>query len=219
MFDAVIFDWDGTLADTQRFMVNSFQTVLKEYGCKVSDEFIRRRIGIGARNTFRDALQAANISFDEKIIDSLVEKKVMLQMEKTGSVSLFEGARELLNSLHNRVRMALASMNNRAVVNKLLDEKGVRAYFDVAITAEDVLQPKPNPEIFLRCAAKLNCTPTKCVVLEDSVFGAQAAKDAEMKCIAIPTGAYSAQELRKEKPDLMVKSLREKKKILSFILG
>ena len=142
-----------------------------------------------------------------------------LQMEKTGSVGLFEGARELLNSLHNRVRMALTSMNNRVVVYKLLDEKGVRAYFDVAITAEDVLQPKPNPEIFLRCTAKLNCIPAKCVVLEDSVFGAQAAKDAEMKCIAIPTGAYSAQELRKEKPDLMVKSLREKKKILSFILG
>lgn len=219
MFDAVIFDWDGTLADTQRFMVNSFQTVLKEVGCKVSDEFIRRRIGIGARNTFKDALKVANISFDEKVIDRLVEKKVRLQMEQTGGVSLFEGALGLLNSLHDRVKMALASMNNRAVVYKLLDEKGVREYFDVAITADDVLQPKPNSEIFLRCAATLDCFPEKCVVLEDSVFGVKAAKYAGMKCIAITTGAYSAEELRKQKPDLIVESLREKENILSFILG
>lgn len=219
MFTAVIFDWDGTLAYSQEFMVNSFQKVLKEAGCKVSDEFILKRIGIGAKNTFKDALKTANISFDDRMIDILVEKKVRLQLEQTKNVVLFEGSLELLSSLHGRVKMALASMNNKTVVNKLLDEKRIKKYFDVVITADDVVRPKPNPEIFLRCATKLNCLPEKCVVLEDSVFGVRAAKEAGMKCIAVPTGAYNATELNRQEPDLIVKSLSQKKRILSYILG
>ncbi len=57
MFGAVIFDWDGTLADTMPVVVFSFQKVLRGIGCVVSDEFLVRRIGIGARNMFKDALQ------------------------------------------------------------------------------------------------------------------------------------------------------------------
>lgn len=219
MFDAVIFDWDGTLADTKRVVVNSFQKVLREIGCKVSDEFIARRIGIGTRNTFKDALKATNITLDDKTIDELVKEKTKMQIELTKNVNLFEGAVDLLNSLHNRVKIALATMSNRRVINKLLGEKEVGEYFDVVITVDDVLQPKPNPEVFLKCAKKLKCRPEKCVVIEDSIFGVKAAKEANMKCIAIPTGTYSIEELEDQKPDLIVNSLNEKKKILNFILG
>ena len=59
MFEAVIFDWDGTLADTRQVIVISFQKALSEINCKVSDEYIERRIGIGAADTFRDILQSA----------------------------------------------------------------------------------------------------------------------------------------------------------------
>jgi beta-phosphoglucomutase-like phosphatase (HAD superfamily) len=109
-------------------------------------------------------------------------------------------------------------MNNRAVIDKLLIEKGVKAYFNVVVTVDEVLETKPNPEIFLKCAASLKCHPEACVVLEDSVFGVEAAKKAKMKCIALPTGAYAIQELETQKPDLIVDSLREKEKILGFIL-
>lgn len=219
MFDAVIFDWDGTLADTKRAVVNSFQKVLRKIGCEVNDEFIARRIGIGARNTFRDALKAANITFDNEMLDELVRKKVEAQMDLTANINLFDGALDLLNSLYGRVKIALATMNNRRVIDKLLGERGIRKYFDVVITVEDVLQPKPNPEIFLECAKKLKCRPEKCVVIEDSVFGVKAAKEAKMKCIAIPTGTYSREELEDQEPGLIVDSIAEREKILNFILG
>jgi len=219
MFDAVIFDWDGTLADTKHAVVTSFQKVLREIGCEVSDEFIARRIGIGARNTFRDALKAANITFDNKTLDELVKKKIEAQIDLTANINLFDGALDLLNSLYGKVKIALATMNNRRVINKLLSEKDVRKYFDVVITVEDVLQPKPNPEIFLECAKKLKCHPEKCVVIEDSVFGVKAAKEAKMKCIAIPTGTYSREELEDQEPELIVNSIAEREKILNFILG
>jgi len=219
MFDAVIFDWDGTLADTERFVVNAFQEVLKEIGCSVSDEFLERQIGIGARNMFKKALETASIPFDEKTIDELVEKKVRVQVELTKDVHLFEGAVELLDSLYGKVKIALATMSNKAVVNKVLKEKRIRKYFSLIVTADEVLQPKPDPEAFTICAERLGFRPERCVVIEDSIFGVQGAKAAKMQCIAVPSGAYSIEELEKEDPELVVSSLKEREKILNFVLS
>ncbi len=134
-------------------------------------------------------------------------------------VSLLGGAEELLNSLHGRVKVALATMSNREIIDKLLPEKSLKGYFDVVITADDVHQPKPNPEIFLKAAAGLKVRPEGCVVVEDSIFGVKAAKDAGMRCVAVATGAYSKEELKEEGADLMVVSLNERKKILDFLLN
>lgn len=219
MFEAVIFDWDWTLADTKRFLISSFQKALREVGCNVSDRFIERRIGSGAKNTLRASLEAAGIKPSDELIQKLLERKIEVQLSLTGTVRLIDGAMDLLNSLYGKVRMALATMSNRKVIDKLLEEVKVAKFFDVVITVDEVNRPKPDPEIFLRCAEKMNVPPERCVVVEDSVFGVEAARKAGMKCIAIPSGAYTIEELREHKPDLIVHSLKEREKILSFILG
>ena len=219
MFDAVIFDWDGTLADTETVVVHSFQKVLKEVGCRVSDEFLEKMIGIGARNMFKEALKVTGVPFDEILIDGLVEKKTMTQLRLTRRKELFEGAMDLVDALHGKVKIALATMSNRKVVNKVLTEKGIDGYFNIIITADEVRRPKPDTEIFLRCATGLRCQPRRSVVVEDSVFGVVAAKRANMRCIAVPSGAYSIEELRIEGPDLIVNSLKEKERILEFVLA
>lgn len=218
MFEAAIFDWDGTLADTKPAVVASFQTVLREIGCNVEDEFVERRMGIGTKNTIVEALEATRIPFTDERIEELVRKKVELQIKLTKTVNLFEGTVDLLKSLHGRIKIALASMSNRKVIDKLLNEKEVKKYFDFVITASEIINPKPNPEIFLKCALNLRCPPEKCVVVEDSIFGVKAAREAGMRCVAIPTGAYSKEELEEEKPDLIVNSIKEKEKILDFML-
>ena len=73
MFEAVIFDWDGTLADTRKVIVISFQKAMSEINCKVKDDYIERRIGIGAADTFRDILRSANARVDEKLIQHFFE--------------------------------------------------------------------------------------------------------------------------------------------------
>jgi len=219
MFEAVIFDWDGTLADTMPVIVLSFQKVLQEIGCRVSDEFLVKRIGIGARNIFKEALKSNGITFDEKTIDTLLRKKTRIHAELSGSVNLFDGAVELLDSLRFKVKLALATMSNREVIDKLLVEKKLENYFDFVTTVDEVKNPKPNPEAFLKCALKLNVPPEKCVVVEDSIFGVRAAKKANMKCIAVPSGAYSKEDLMKEHPNLIVNSLNERRRILDYVLG
>jgi len=218
MFEAVIFDWDGTLADTRRMVVAAFQKVLSETRVTISDEFIERRIGIGAAETFREILRASGLSFSEELIKLLVAKKIQAEIDLSGNVKLFTGAAELLASLQGKVKLALASMNNRAVINHLLNTLNVRSFFDVVLTVDEVQHFKPNPEIFLKSALKLESLPERCVVVEDSLFGVEAAKAAKMGCIAVLTGVYSREELAKANPDLMVNSLKERDTILNFIL-
>lgn len=217
MFEAVIFDWDGTLADTRQVIVIAFQKALSEINCKVSDRYIERRIGIGAAETFRDLLRSAKMQFDEKLIQHLIERKSQLEIELTNQVKLFPGAKELLEALHGKVKMGLASMNNRSVIIHLLKANDLEKYFDVVLTAESISHSKPDPEIFLKTAFKLKASPEKCVVIEDSIFGVKAAKLANMSCIAVLTGVYSKQELEREKPDLIVKTLKDSQ-IMPFIV-
>ena len=108
-------------------------------------------------------------------------------------------------------------MNNRPVVDYLLEACGVRGFFDVVLSADEVANPKPDPEIFLKCAFRLGFPPERCVVVEDSVFGVRAAKAARMTCIAVLTGSFSGIELEKEHPDLIVASLADKETILKLV--
>jgi HAD superfamily hydrolase (TIGR01509 family) len=133
------------------------------------------------------------------------------------NVKLFPGARELLETLQGKVRLALASMNNRAVIEELLDKTRIRGCFEVILTVEEVERFKPDPEIFLKSAAKLNMKPEECIVVEDSIFGVRAARNAGMECIAVLTGVYSRKELETAKPNLIVESLTEKDEILKVI--
>jgi HAD superfamily hydrolase (TIGR01509 family) len=218
MFEAVIFDWDGTLADTRQVIVASFQKVLTDVHCKISDDFIERRIGIGAEKTFREILHTPKTRFNEALITSLVRKRIQAEIDLSNKAKLFEGAIELIESLHTRVKLALASMNNRDVIDHMLNTTNTRRFFDTVLTVDEVHNAKPDPEIFLKCAVKLGSSPEKCVVVEDSIFGVKAAKTAKMGCIAVLTGVYSREELKKANSDLIVNSLKEKDKILNFIL-
>jgi len=217
MFEAVVFDWDGTLADTRRVVVASFQKALSDLGSNVEDEFIERRIGVGASETFREILRASKMRFDEALVAGLVKKKIRAEIEMSNQVNLFAGAMALLESLYGKVKLALASMNNRSFVDHMLDAMDIRRFFDVVITVDEVQKSKPNPEIFLKCALKLQSKPERCAVVEDSIFGVQAAKAARMGCIAVLTGVYSEEELKKADPDLIVNSLEERDEILNFI--
>ena len=217
MFDAAICDWDGTLADTRKAIDVSFHKALQEIGLDVPTEYIERRIGIGAADTFREILQAQKGTVDEKVVEQLVDRKSQLQTELAGEVSLFEGARELLEALQGKVKLGLASMNNRGVIVNLLQEKHLEECFEVVLTVESVTKSKPNPEIFLKTAEALGVRSDRCVVLEDSIFGVEAAKAGGMACIAVTTGVYNAEELAAAITDLIVQTLRDPR-VVKFVL-
>ncbi len=217
MFKAVIFDFDGTLADTKESIVKAVQEVLSDVGCVVDDYFIERRIGIGGKLVIKEALEDNKIPYSDSLIEKLAARAHTVRLKFLNSVKIFDGTPELLDALHGRIRIALATMSSRKVIDSLLRERGLAKYFEVVISADDVLKPKPAPEIFLKCAERLGLDPRDCVVVEDSIFGVQAAKAAGMRCIAVTSGAYAAEELRREGPELVVRSINDKEEILRFL--
>jgi beta-phosphoglucomutase len=218
MFEAAIFDWDGTLADTKKVILTSFQKALKEINIEVPNRYIERRIGVGASETFREILGAANRRIDEKVVKQLVERKTKVQIQLADEAQLFEGSTELLRLLQCNLKVGLASMNNRPVIMHMLQTNHIVDCFDVVLTVEAVSHSKPDPEIFLKTAEQLKTKPECCVVFEDSIFGVKAAKSAGMSCVAVTTGVYSMDELKVEKPDLIVKNLSDPK-IAPFVLS
>lgn len=219
MFELVIFDWDGTLADTRLVLLFSFKKAFREVNCEVTDDMIERRIGIGTISTLQEILREKAVSFDDELIQKLLKIKVQTEIDYSNQVSLFEGTLELLDALKGKIKVALASMNQREFIDHMLDEKDICRFFDLTLTASEVNKPKPNPEIFLKTATKLGINPERCIVIEDSIFGVRAAKKANMGCVAVAQGAYSKKELAQEKPDLIVDSLKEKDAILRLIFG
>jgi beta-phosphoglucomutase len=217
MYSGVLFDWDGTLADTRKVILASFQQALKTVGVQADAVYVERRIGIGAKLTFKEILKGAGKPFDDTLIKRLIEEKVKSEINLADKVKLFPGAKDLLEALQGKVKLALASMNNRPVINHLLRVVGIESCFDEVVAVEEVEKSKPDPEIFLKAAAKLAVSPAECVVVEDSIFGVQAAKTAGIVCIAVLTGVYNKTELEKTSPALIVNSLKEKEKILDFI--
>src|SRR3989339_1877914 len=215
MYSAVLFDWDGTLADTRKVILASFQQALNTVQVTTDADYIERRIGIGAEQTFKEILQKAGKPFDHTLIKRLVKKKVETEIELTSKVKLFPGAKELLKALQGKVKLALASMNNRPVISHMLRTMDIENCFNAIVAVEDVEKFKPHPEIFLKAAAKLHLSPAECVVVEDSIFGVQAAKAAGIACIAVLTGVYNRAELEKANPELIVNSLREKDRVLN----
>ena len=218
MFSAVLFDWDGTLADTRQVILLSFRRALDKVNVQVPDAFIERRIGTGAEQTFREILQSKAKDFDGALIKSLVHEKIRAEIDLCEMISLLPGVPILLKSLEGKLPLALASMNNRAVVDHLLDRLNLSRFFNVVLTVEDVSLFKPHPEIFLKCASRLRVPPQRCLVVEDSVFGVKAAKTAGMSCLAVSTGAYKGTELAELDPEMLVSCLSNTESVLNFML-
>ena len=178
---------------------------------------IERLIGIGSAQTFKKILKLKKAKFNDELIDSLVQKKVQNSIQLSEEVKLFDGSIELLNILKGKIKLGLASMNKRRFIDHLLQKFELTSFFEVIVTADDIKKAKPNPEIFLTAAKKMEVYPKRCLVFEDSVFGVQAAKKSGMPCIAVLTGSYKRSEIEAEFPDIIVNSLEEKQKIKNFV--
>lgn len=217
MFEAVIFDWDGTLAKTKEIVLQSFHKALDELSIEVDERLIPSLLGNSAKEIFINVLRNSEIGFNEKTIKKLVEKRIKAELELSSCVELRDGAFDLLNELKGKIKLALATMNNKQVIELMLNSCGFSRFFDITLSADEVSKPKPEPDIFLKCASQLGIDPSVIVVIEDSKFGVRAAKKANMKCIAVLSGVSKKKELEGENPDLIVDSIEEKEEILKFI--
>lgn len=183
---AFIFDMDGTLVDNMRFHTKAWGKMLAENGVEMdAHDFLVKTAG----KTNREILPTVFGDISDKRVEELGKRKETLYREyflphrKTvdGVVEFLEAARNF------GVKMAVATAAPIGNVEFILDGLDLRKYFQAVVTAADVSRGKPDPEIFLKSAEKLNVEPKNCLVFEDAIGGFEAAHRAGMKSVGIAT--------------------------------
>lgn len=204
----VIFDWDGVVIDSSRQHEESWELLAEEEGLPLFDGHFK--IGFGKRNELiiRTILEWAS---DPEEIARLGDRKEVLYREiiQRDGIALQPGVGEFVKSLQEKnVPYAIGSSTPRENIESVLNYMNREDWFRHIVAAADVEKGKPDPEVFLKAAEKLEVAPERCVVFEDSLSGIEAGKAGGMKVVALTT-TNSREILEKSPADLIVDSFNE----------
>ncbi len=203
MLQAVIFDFDGVITDSESLHLRAFNQVLGQYGTEITTrDYYKDYLGLIDVDCFRLVAERNQLGPDAQGIENLVKEKnqIFEKLAKAGS-RIIEGVCDFLQMLkQNNIPMAICSGALLAEIELILKKAWLRSFFEVIVSAEQVKHGKPNAEGFLLTLRKLNEKSTnpisadQCIVIEDSHWGLEAAEAAGMHSVAI-TNSYDAEQL------------------------
>jgi beta-phosphoglucomutase family hydrolase len=182
-----LFDWDGVVIDSSRQHEESWELLAAEIGKPLpADHFLR---GFGMKNQVIIPHILHWTEDPEEIHRYSLRKEALYrEIVRERGIEPLPGVVDLLRTLTGHgVRCAVASSTHRENIETIFDVIGVRSYFDAVVTAEDVSQGKPDPEVFLKSAERIGCPPDHCVVFEDAHVGIEAGLAAGARVIAVAT--------------------------------
>ncbi|MBD3190107.1 MAG: HAD-IA family hydrolase [Candidatus Heimdallarchaeota archaeon] len=204
----VIFDLDGTLTDTLDLHVKAFQILFQELNISIPKDKIEENMGRTPKDTLKTLVP--QLVSSEKKLELLADKKEHHLRELLEEIKLFPGAQALIKRTKKLVeKICLASSTPKENVLKILRETSLEKKFDVIVTGEEITIGKPDPQIFEKAAKKANKSRKECLVIGDSTHDILAAKQANMKIIAVTTGKHSPEQLKRFDPNIIINSLTE----------
>jgi len=180
----LIFDCDGTLVDTMPAHLEAWLETLDTFGFSLDEDRFYSMGGWPSKVVAKILFDEAGIPID---VDEIVQHKESLYLKRLTDVTLIEPIIEIARAHRGKIPMAVATGATRAVCERTLNIVGIRDWFDVLVTADDVTKHKPEPEIFLESARKIGVAPAHCRVYEDADPGIEAARRAGMECVDVRT--------------------------------
>lgn len=201
MQQAVIFDMDGVLTDSEPVINAAAIAGLKEFGVEATPDDFLPFVGAGEDRYIGGVANLHGKDYVPEMKDRVYE--IYLEM-LPGMIKTFPGVHELLGRLReNAVPLAVASSADRIKVVANLKAIGVDlTWFRVVVTGEDVVHKKPAPDIYLHTARELGVAADRCSVVEDALHGVEAAKSAGMRCVAV-AHSFSREQLAEAGPDVL----------------
>ena len=187
MIKAFIFDLDGVVVDTAKYHYLAWKRLAEELGFFFSEKDNERLKGVSRMRSLEILLEVGGLQFDEDEMVKMASKKnewyVNYIMQMTPE-EILPGVIDFLDSAKKRgIRIALGSASKNAPI--ILERIDLMKYFDVVIDGNEVSKAKPDPEVFLKAAEKLNCKPDECVVFEDAEAGIEAALNGNMHAVGV----------------------------------
>ncbi len=182
---AVLWDMDGVLLDSQSAHFTAFREVLANYDFKVEEEAFRPTFGMTNEQVVRHV--SGQCFTDEQVAQICEEKDLQFRQVIAREAVFMDDVQKWLEAFQQAgIRQALASSGSWENIYTILDALQARPYFNAVVSGEDCAS-KPDPAVFLRAAGELAAEPARCLVIEDSIAGIQAAAAAGMKCLAVAT--------------------------------
>jgi len=203
----ILLDLDGTLVDSTEAYLEAVETAFKTMGQKMVNAKMVTEIPkrLEQNLSIKELLKGIDV---QKFLDVYLKAYYKATPMKTKPIPKIS---DTLQRLSKKAKLALITMRyvpKEEIVNEL-EKFGLAKYFHHVITAMDTHVPKPSPEALIKCAKQLGIRTCECVVVGDSVADVKAGKTAGTKTVAVLSGIFSREELKKEKPDLILESVNQ----------
>lgn len=199
---AIVFDFDGVIADSEPLHLRAFQEALDGEGLELtSQEYFSRYLGFDDVGMFEALARDRGIAMSDRHVTALVARKgaALQALMQSGSV-LFPGAKEFIRQAAASVPIAIASGALRHEIDEIVEGAGIATLFSAIVASGDTPQSKPSPAPYLLAFTRLRETagsdldPRRCVAIEDSRWGLESAAGAGLRCVGV-TNSYPAHAL------------------------
>ena len=187
--EAVVFDMDGVLVDTEHLWDEVREALTREWGGRYTPEAQEAMMGMSSLEWSRYLHEVVGLREAPETINAEVVRRMLIRYET--ELPVVPGAVEAVDRLAAAgLRLALASSSNRELIDAVLRALELTALFEVTVSSEEVARGKPAPDVYLEAARRLRVEPARCAAVEDSASGIRAAKAAGMRVIAYPNRHY-----------------------------
>ena len=205
MTEAVVFDLDGVLLQSEEVWDAVRERYVREAGGRYDDKVQRAMMGMSAPEWSRYLHEEAGVWEDPEDINRDVVERMLDAYRR--ELPLLSGAVEAVWRTAEWFPLGLASSSNREVFEAVLDLAGIADCFSATVSSEEVPRGKPAPDVYLEAARRLGVEPERCAAVEDSHAGIRSAKSAGMRVVAIPNASYPPDDEALELADAVVRSL------------
>ncbi|HZH73268.1 MAG TPA: HAD family phosphatase [Mariniphaga sp.] len=207
-FDAVIFDMDGVLVNSEPHYIQLEQNRFNELGLTILEDEHKTYQGTATDRMWQIIKEKHGVEASVEELVNRTNAKVSAYFTALESIEVMTGVEQFIKKLKEKnISIALASSSHAELIEIILEKSHLQMYFDVVVDSRMAGASKPEPDIFLLAAKKLDVTPKRCVVIEDSTNGIKAAKTANMYCIAYAGPGSELQD--QSQADLIISDFRE----------
>jgi len=187
--DAVVFDMDGVIVDTEQVWDEVRERLVADWGGHNLPEAQRAMMGMSSPEWSRYMHDELGLRQSPEEINDEVVRRMLDRYRR--DLPLVDGAVEAVRMLSSSFPLAVASSSNRPLIDAVLDTAGLGEYFAATVSSEEVARGKPSPDVYVEAARRLGVAPERCAAVEDSANGIRAAAAAGMHVIAFPNRCYA----------------------------